>query len=112
MKAPQSASKITSEHLSRRAVVYLRQSSERQVEENKESQRLQYALADRARDLGSSAVEVIDCDLGSCATVGARERDGFKRLIASVALGEVGIILSRQVARLSRTDKDWCQLLE
>jgi DNA invertase Pin-like site-specific DNA recombinase len=112
MNVPQSASKITPEHLVRRAVVYLRQSSERQVEENKESQRLQYALADRARALGFNAVEVVDCDLGLSATVGAPERDGFKRLIASVALGEVGIILSREVARLSRTDKDWCQLLE
>lgn len=105
-------SKITARHLERKAIVYLRQSSERQVEENRESQRLQYALADRARELGFNEVEVIDSDLGASAAPGAPEREGFNRLVAAVALGEVGIVLSREVARLSRTDKDWCQLLE
>ncbi|MFQ5505401.1 MAG: recombinase family protein [Planctomycetota bacterium] len=112
MNLPHNASKIAPEHLSRRAVVYLRQSSERQVVENTESQRLQYALVDRARKLGFSAVDVIDCDLGSSAAMGAPEREGFKRLIAAVALGEVGIVFCREVSRLSRTDRDWCQLLE
>jgi DNA invertase Pin-like site-specific DNA recombinase len=106
------SSKITPQHLQRKAIVYLRQSSERQVQHNQESQRLQYALADRARQLGWRSVEVIDTDLGSSAGVGAARRKGFERLIASVALGEVGIILSREASRLSRTDKDWCQLLE
>lgn len=105
-------SKVTARHLERKAIVYVRQSSERQVEENKESQRLQYALADRARELGFKEVEVIDSDLGASATIGAPEREGFNRLVAAVALGEVGIVLSREAARLSRTDKDWCQLLE
>lgn len=108
----QHRSKINSDHLERKAIVYLRQSTEKQVKENKESQRLQYALADRARDLGFKRVEVIDIDLGSSASLGAARREGFDRLIASVAVGEVGIVLSREVARLSRTDKDWCQLLE
>ena len=108
----QHRSKISSDHLERKAIVYLRQSTEKQVKENKESQRLQYALADRARDLGFKQVEVIDIDLGSSASLGAARREGFDRLIASVAVGEVGIVLSREVARLSRTDKDWCQLLE
>jgi len=98
--------------LDRKAIVYLRQSTEKQVKENKESQRLQYALADRARDLGFKRVEVIDIDLGSSASLGAARREGFDRLIASVAVGAVGIVLSREAARLSRTDKDWCQLLE
>ena len=55
---------------------------------------------------------MFDCDLGSSAAIGAARREGFERLIASVAVGEVGIVLSREVSRLSRRDKDWCQLLE
>lgn len=104
--------KITPVHLGRKAVVYLRQSSERQVKENTESQRLQYALAGRARELGWHQVEIIDTDLGRSAAIGAGPREGFERLIAAVALGEVGLVLSREVSRLSRTDKDWCHLLE
>jgi DNA invertase Pin-like site-specific DNA recombinase len=103
---------IPAERQARRAIVYLRQSSERQVRHNQESQRLQYALVDRARDLGWSQVEVIDTDLGSSAAVGAGPREGFQRLLAAVALGDVGIVLSREASRLSRTDKDWCHLLE
>ena len=104
--------KITPVHLGRKAIVYLRQSSERQVKENTESQRLQYALAQRARALGWHQVETIDLDLGRSAAIGAGPREGFERLIASVAMGEVGIVLSREVSRLSRTNKDWCHLLE
>lgn len=112
MTEPHQTSKITPEHLERKAVVYLRQSSDRQVLENRESQRLQYALVERARELGFTDVEVIDHDLGSSAAPGAPEREGFKGLIASVAVGEVGIILSRELSRLLRTDKDWCQVAE
>jgi DNA invertase Pin-like site-specific DNA recombinase len=104
--------KITPHHLARQAIVYLRQSSGRQVRENLESQRLQYGLVDRARALGWQQVQTLDADLGCSASVGAARRDGFERLIASVALGAVGIILSREASRLSRTDKDWCHLLE
>jgi DNA invertase Pin-like site-specific DNA recombinase len=112
MMPPAQSHKITPVHLGRQAIVYLRQSSERQVKENTESQRLQYALAGRARALGWQAVETIDTDLGCSAAIGAAPREGFERLIASVALGEVGIVLGREVSRLSRTDKDWCHLLE
>ena len=104
--------KIQPRHLERRAVVYLRQSTPKQVQHNLESQRLQYSLSDRARALGWREVEEIDCDLGSSAGIGAAQREGFERLVASVAVGEVGIVLSREVSRLSRRDKDWCQLLE
>lgn len=104
--------KIGEEHLARKAIVYVRQSSQRQVVQNTESQRLQYALKDRARDLGFNDVEIIDSDLGSSAGIGAATRVGFDRLVSAVALGEVGIVLSREVSRLSRTDKDWCHLLE
>jgi len=103
--------KIRAEHLERRAIVYLRQSTLKQVRENLESQRLQYALVDRARELGWQDADVIDTDLGTSASVGSK-RVGFERLVAQVALGEVGIILSREVSRLSRTDKDLCHLLE
>ncbi len=103
--------KIQPEHLARRAVVYVRQSTLKQVRENLESQRLQYALADRAKELGWKDVEVIDTDLGTSASVGST-RVGFERLVATVALGEVGIVLSREVSRLSRTDKDLCHLME
>ena len=104
--------KIKSEHLDRKAIVYLRQSSPQQVATNTESKRLQYALVERARELGFERVEVIDMDLGSSASIGAKQREGFQSLIASIALGEVGLVLSREVSRLSRTDKDWCQLQE
>jgi DNA invertase Pin-like site-specific DNA recombinase len=104
--------KIRPQHLKRKAMVYLRQSSDRQVRENQESQRLQYALQDRARQLGWKQVEVIDVDLGCSAAPGAARRLGFDQVIASVARGEVGIVMSREVSRLSRRGKDWCQLLE
>lgn len=110
--ATMSDSKITTEHLARRAIVYLRQSSERQVQHNRESRDLQYAMADLGKKLGFSRVEIVDEDLGSSAGVGALARQGFERMLAAVALGDVGIILSREVSRLSRTDKDWCRLLE
>jgi DNA invertase Pin-like site-specific DNA recombinase len=104
--------KITAEHRSRRAVVYLRQSSEGQVRNNLESQHLQYALEQRARALGFPQVEIIDTDLGSSAAIAAKRREGFERLLGAVALGEVGLILSRELSRLLRTDKDFCQLVE
>src|SRR3974390_1342332 len=104
--------KIKPEDLARRAIVYLRQSSDKQVRQNKESQLLQYAMAERVRALGWQQVEIIDSDLGSSASLAAAQREGFERVLSSVALGEVGIVGSREVSRLSRTDKDWCRLLE
>jgi len=104
--------KIKAEHLARKAIVYLRQSSDKQVRQNKESQRLQYDVAERMRALGWKQVEIINCDLGSSAAIASARRDGFERVLSSVALGEVGIVGSREASRLSRTDKDWCRLLE
>ena len=104
--------KITPLHLQRKAIVYLRQSSERQVQRHTESQRLQYDLAARARALGFQQVDIIDTDLGHSAAIGAARREGFERLIAAVAVGEVGLVLSLEASRLSRTDQDWCRLLE
>src|SRR3712207_9256412 len=94
---------VTHHHLDRRAVVYVRQSTPHQVLANGESLRLQYALRQRARQLGwrEADVEVVDADLGlSGASVAGRE--GFKDLVARVALGEVGLILSIEVTRLAR----------
>ena len=104
--------KITPLHLQRKAIVSLRQSSERQVQHHTESQRLQYDLAARARALGFQQVDVIDTDLGRSAAIGAARREGFARFIAAVAVGEVGLVLSLEASRLSRTDQDWCRLLE
>ena len=89
MTANDSTQRLTAEHLARKAVVYLRQSSMAQVKHNQESQRLQYALADTAKAYGFQQVEIIDCDLGSSAAIGAQPRDGFKRILASVALASI-----------------------
>ena len=67
-----------------------------QVKHNQESQRLQYALVDRAKALGFNQIELIDCDLGASAAPGAQQREGFKQLLASVAMGDVGIVFSRE----------------
>lgn len=106
------STKINANHLARKAIVYVRQSTTRQVRNNHESQRLQYGLTDHATDLGFCQVEVIDKDLGISAGAGARQRPGFQQLLAHVAMGDVGIIFSRELSRLSRTDKDWCHLME
>lgn len=112
MKTQHDTHKLTPERLSRKAIVYLRQSSAHQVLHNRESQRLQYALAERATTFGFKNVETVDEDLGLSASVGARPRVGFERVLSQVALGQVGLVLSREVSRLLRTDKDWCQLVE
>ena len=90
MNVPDTHQKITPDHLARKAVVYLRQSSLQQVKQNKQSQRLQYALVDRAKAFGFHQIEVIDCDLGASAAPGAQQREGFKQLLASVAMGDAG----------------------
>jgi len=104
---------VAARHLCRKAVIYIRQSMPHQVITNQESLRLQYALRQRASDLGWDAtnVEVVDTDLGlSGATV--THREGFKDIIARVTLGEVGIILSYEVTRLARNCSDWYPLLD
>ena len=104
---------VTPRHLSRKAVIYIRQSSPHQVLSNQESLRLQYALRRRALDLGwhEAAVEVIDADLGLSGAA-AEHRAGFKDLIARVTLGEVGLIISSEVTRLARNCSDWYPLLD
>ena len=106
-------SKITSDHLRRRAVVYVRQSSTTQVEHNRESTARQYQLAERAVALGwtRDQVKVFDEDLGVSGS-GLAERAGFARMTAEVALGEVGIVLGLEVSRLARNNADWYRLLD
>jgi DNA invertase Pin-like site-specific DNA recombinase len=112
MNEPLYSPKIKPEHLARKAIIYLRQSSEKQVRQNLESQRLQYEMAERIRGLGWQEIEIIQSDLGYSAAMASAAREGFERVLSSVALGEVGIVASREVSRLSRTDKDWCRLME
>lgn len=104
---------ISASHLARKAIIYIRQSSPHQVLSHQESLRLQYALAQRAQELGwaESAIEVIDTDLGITGRSTAG-RDGFKELVAQVSLGQVGILLSIEVQRLSRNCSDWYPLLD
>jgi excisionase family DNA binding protein len=105
--------KITELQLRRRAVVYVRQSTMTQVERNHESRARQYALRQRAIDLGwpAGSVNVVDEDLGrsGASTDG---RFGFKELVAEVGLGQVGLILALETSRLARSSADWHQLLD
>jgi DNA invertase Pin-like site-specific DNA recombinase len=103
--------KLTDDHLKRRAIVYVRQSSLGQVHHNHESQRRQYGLQDRARELGFSDVVVIDEDLGRSGS-GLVERPGFQRLVAAVLGGEVGAVFSIEASRLARNGRDWHHLIE
>lgn len=103
--------KLTSERLSRRAIVYVRQSSPGQVLHHQESQRRQYDLAERARELGFKDVVVIDDDLGRSGS-GLVERPGFQRLVAEVCTGEVGAIFCIEASRLARNGRDWHHLIE
>jgi DNA invertase Pin-like site-specific DNA recombinase len=108
-----SQSKILPSHLQRQAVVYVRQSSLQQVEQHTESQKRQYQLVERAQTLGWSPgrCAVIDDDLGLSGAQ-SHNRPGYQRLIAMIALREVGIVLGLEVSRLARNNLDWYQLLE
>ncbi len=105
--------KITSSHLSRQAIVYLRQSSAAQVENNRESTDRQYALAGKARDLGwpDERIVVIDEDLGLSGS-GSTARSGFARLTSEVALARVGLVLGLEVSRLARNNAEWYRLID
>src|SRR5438128_5238346 len=104
---------ITPQHLTRKAVIYIRQSTPHQVLNHQESLRLQYALHERARQLGwpDAAIDIIDDDLGLTAA-SAAHREGFNTLVAQVTLEQVGLILSYDVTRLSRNCSDWYPRLD
>ena len=104
---------ITPSHLKRKAIIYIRQSHPNSVISHQESLRLQYALKQRAINLGwhEDDIQIIDIDLGLTAT-SAQHREGFKELVSQVTSGKVGIILSYDVTRLSRNCSDWYPLLD
>jgi DNA invertase Pin-like site-specific DNA recombinase len=106
-------SKVTAEHLTRNAYLYVRQSTLRQVVENTESTKRQYGLRQRAVALGWSEdqIVVIDKDLGRSAA-SASDREGFAELVAEVGMGRAGIVLGLEVSRLARNNTDWHRLLE
>jgi DNA invertase Pin-like site-specific DNA recombinase len=105
--------KIQTTHQQRQAIIYVRQSTPRQLEENPESRQRQYQLVERAQALGWPAARclVIDDDLG-LSGAHSRNRPGYQRLISMLALREVGLILGLEVSRLARNCLDWYQLLE
>jgi DNA invertase Pin-like site-specific DNA recombinase len=103
-------SKITTEHLARSAFVYVRQSTADQLVHNQESRQRQYGLADRARQLGWTGVEVIDDDLGRSG--GGVSRPGFERLLSAICAGRVGAVFAIEASRLARNGRDWHTLIE
>jgi DNA invertase Pin-like site-specific DNA recombinase len=108
-----SSETVTTQHLTRKAIIYIRQSTPHQVLTNQESLNLQYALKQRALNLGwrEQDIEIIDSDLGLTAAA-AQHREGFKELVAKVTLGQVGIIFGSEVSRLARSNSDWYPLLD
>ncbi len=105
--------KVTSSHLQRTAICYIRQSSLMQVREHTESTARQYGLAALAARLGwpAAGIEVIDCDLGLSGR-SATYREGFKELVSRVCMGEVGAVFGLEVSRLARSNADLARLLE
>ena len=109
----ESHSKVSGEHLQRDAFLYVRQSTPRQVLENGESTKRQYALRDRAVALGwpIERIHVIDNDQGHSGAH-AQGREGFQQLVSEVAMGHAGIVMGLEVSRLARNNADWHRLIE
>ena len=105
--------KVNAGHLKRNAYLYVRQSTLRQVLENTESTKRQYALRQRAIALGWHAdrIVVIDSDLGQSGS-SATDRKGFQRLVGEVGMGDAGLVIGLEVSRLARNCSDWHRLLE
>lgn len=105
--------KIRADHLRRQAVVYIRQSSVQQVRGNRESTTRQYALTEQAKNMGWSAksVQTIDEDQGRSGS-GSEHRQGFKKLLAEIGAGQVGIVFALEASRLARSSVDWHRLVE
>ena len=103
-------SKIMPDHLARAAFIYVRQSTAYQVVNNLESQRRQYGLVDRARQLGWDDIQIVDDDLGKSG--GGIVRPGFEKLLAAICEGRVGAVMSLEASRLARNGRDWHTLLE
>src|SRR5712671_1477115 len=105
--------KVKPEHLKREAYLYVRQSTPRQVLENSESTKRQYALRQRAVALGwpDDRIVVIDNDLGHSGA-SAADREGFQKLVAEVGMGHASLVIGLEVSRLARNSSDWHRLLE
>jgi DNA invertase Pin-like site-specific DNA recombinase len=103
--------KVKAQHIARKAMLYVRQSSAYQVTHNLESQKLQYAMQDRLRQLGWREIEVVDEDLGRSAA-GTVTRTGFERMVSEVCLGKVGAVAAWEVSRFARNSREWQQLME
>src|SRR5438094_4089394 len=103
--------KVKSQHLGRKALLYVRQSSLYQVNHNLESQKLQYAMQERLRMLGWHQIEIVDEDLG-CSAAGTVTRSGFDRMVTQVCMGKVGAVAAREVSRFARNSREWQQLVE
>jgi DNA invertase Pin-like site-specific DNA recombinase len=103
--------KISTEHLERGAIVYVRQSTMHQVRTHDEGRRRQYELVERARELGFSSIEVIDDDLG-CSGSGLQARPGFQRLVSMVCAVQTGAVFCLEASRLARNGRDWHHLLD
>lgn len=103
--------KIKPHHVERKAILYVRQSSAYQVQNNVESQKLQYAMRDRLCSLGWRDIEIVDEDLGRSAS-GTVTRAGFERMVSEVCLGHVGAVAAREVSRFARNSREWQKLVE
>ena len=103
--------KITAQHLNLCACVYVRQSSGHQVRHHHQGRQRQYDLAQRARELGFTRVQVIDDDQGKTGS-GMVERPGFAALLSAVCRGEVGAVLALEASRLARNNRDWHHLID
>jgi DNA invertase Pin-like site-specific DNA recombinase len=103
--------KISPEHLTRIAYIYVRQSSLHQVRHHREGLERQYALAERARSLGFRQVVVIDDDLGVTGA-GTHERPGFGRLLTAICQKAAGAVVALEASRLARNNRDWHHLID
>ena len=106
-------SKIEERHLQKPAYIYLRQSTMGQVRNNQESTQRQYALREKAIDLGwpPSIIRVLDGDLGLSGAQASQRKD-FKTVVADVSMGQVGAVFALEASRLARSSLDWQRLLE
>lgn len=103
--------KVKPFHCSRKAILYIRQSSPYQVTHCQESQRLQYGMQVRLRQLGWNDIEVIDEDLGVSAS-GNQSRQGFDRMVTQVCMGTIGAVAARELSRFARNSPEWQKLIE
>jgi len=103
--------KIKPSHLARKAIIYIRQSSQFQVNHYQESKKLQYGMKTRINQMGWHDIEIVDEDLGKSAS-GTEDRCGFERMVSQVCMGQIGVIAARELSRFARNSREWQQLIE